>query len=147
MKLNTKKIFQTQSSEKQKQNWISFLKKFDWDYFATFTFLPQSKGFIGGKKALQIQEKVFNQLPIKITYYFTVAEPHRWRDDVHLHTLLIAKSLNAKTIENSWLINTRAKARVSPVNKNAEKYVAKYLGDPEIITDFYIPKIDKRRKS
>lgn len=107
--------------------WVEFLKQYEFNYMATFTFRDDhGKFFVGPKRAFKLQSDYFKTIPLKIDRYFSVAEPHEWRDNVHLHTLL-KSSLEGKDLWKIWWAKEKSFARILKINDNARSYCAKYL--------------------
>lgn len=103
--------------------WAEWLQSFEFDTFLTLTFKPQENRVVGPVGAFNAQRRYFKMFPFHIPY-FSVAERHRWRDDVHLHTL--AKVGDTK-LEYLWALWDQGRSRILPLNDRGAAYCAKYL--------------------
>lgn len=125
--------------------WVKFLEPYDFNYMATFTFRNNhGKFFIGPNKAFKIQRNYFNALPQKIERFFTVAEPHQWRENVHLHTLF-KSSIDKEILWRFWWSTEKSHARILDVNDKARSYCAKYLNKYSDVSNDW--KLERKNES
>ena len=69
-----------------------------------------------------MQKRYFGLFPVELKF-FSVAENHKWRDDVHLHTL-IKTDLKATDLFYEW---EHGRRRILLLNDRGAGYCAKYL--------------------
>lgn len=129
------------SEDKVFKSWIKFLD-FEWNYFITITFRDRRSGFIGAEEAFRRQRKFIDRY-FAGAYFFSVAEPHRFRDSVHLHTLLICSE--AIDDVRNYLLDFKSRVDVKKVNDRAVSYCSKFLTErSDVPIDFWLPRRDKR---
>ncbi len=109
--------------DKVGQAWTEWLTSFGFDYFATYTFAPKEDRVVGPVGAFAMQKRYFGRFQVPIGY-FSVAEDHAYRDDVHLHTLVKIQDVSAKEMWAEW---EHGRSRILLLNDNGAGYCAKYL--------------------
>ena len=113
------------ATDQVSEAWADWLTTFNFDAFATYTFAPKENRVIGQKGAFRLQRKYFGQFDSELIY-FSVAEKHKWRDDVHLHTMLkfADKGITRNKMWRNW---EQGRSRILPLNDKGVSYCAKYL--------------------
>lgn len=113
------------------QAYGDWLQGFEWQYFVTHTFAPRERGYVGSHMAFKYMDKWAREVTgwgTRQAEYFVVAEPHKWRDDCHLHALVKGVDLpagwEARIMQGLW---HHGFSRVLPINDRGALYVAKYL--------------------
>lgn len=130
------KEYITQFKQDVKCEWFAWLKTFEWNCWATFTF---RKGIFDEMKALDMFEKFWHPRCIG---YFAVAERFKFNPSVHIHALLMYQGCRKKAwaewlhrfgrnrIEPIWEIpNLSDELKYAGVASYCSKYITKDMAD------------------